>query len=91
MGKKIRWGIAGPGAIANKFAKAVKNVEEAELVAVASRSLERGQAFADKHGIPMVFKDYQDMANSDGIDAVYIATPHPAHKPCGEIFLNSPI
>ena len=24
--KKIRWGIAGPGNIANKFAQAIKNV-----------------------------------------------------------------
>lgn len=89
MEKKIRWGIAGPGAIANKFVKAVKNVEEAELVAVASRSLERGEAFAKKHDIPVVFDNYQDMANSDEIDAVYVATPHPFHKSCGEIFLNA--
>ncbi len=87
--KKIRWGIAGPGNIANKFAKAVLNVDKAELVAVASRNEERGQAFAKKYNIPIVFKSYEDMAKSNDIDAVYIATPHPFHKPCGEIFLNA--
>ena len=25
--KKIRWGIVGPGVIANKFAKAIKNAK----------------------------------------------------------------
>ena len=85
----IRWGIAGPGNIANRFADAIKNVEGAELVAVASNSEERGRAFAEKYNIPNVFFGYDEMAKSDIVDAVYIATPHPFHKPCAEIFLNS--
>ncbi len=87
--KKIRWGIVGPGEIANKFAKAIKNVEEAELVAVASRSEERGRAFAEKYNIEKVFGSYEAMASFEEIDAVYISTPHPFHKPCAEIFLNA--
>ncbi len=89
MTKTIRWGILGPGTIANKFAKAIKNVEGAELVAVASRSMETANAFALKYDIPNAFEGYEAMANSDLIDAVYVATPHPFHKPCAEIFLNS--
>lgn len=87
--KKIRWGIVGPGNIARKFAKAVKNVECAELAAVASRSLEKSLAFAKEYGIPHSFGSYEDMASFDGIDAVYVATPHPFHKPCAEIFINA--
>ncbi len=85
----IRWGIAGPGNIANKFAKAVKNVEGARLAAVASTSAERGSAFAAKYDIPTVFTSYEDMAASDAVDAVYVATPHPFHKGCAEIFLKA--
>lgn len=87
--KKIRWGIVGPGTIAKKFAKAIKNVTEAELCAVASRSRERGDAFAQVFDIPEVFGSYEEMAASPDIDAVYIATPHPAHKTCAELFLNA--
>lgn len=87
--KKIRWGIAGPGCIANKFAQAVKNVEGAELVAVASRTEEKGREFADKYDIPNVFCGYEKMAESNLVDAVYISTPHPFHKPCAELFLNA--
>jgi len=87
--KKIRWGIVGPGEIANKFAKAIKNVDCAELSAVASRSAEKGRVFADKYGIEKVFAGYESMAESKDIDAVYIATPHPFHKPCAELFLNA--
>jgi len=86
---KIRWGIVGPGFIANKFAQAVKNVECAELCAVASRSEEKGREFAAKYDIPFVFCGYDAMAASDKIDAVYIATPHPFHQPCAELFMNA--
>ncbi|MBQ3554273.1 MAG: Gfo/Idh/MocA family oxidoreductase [Clostridia bacterium] len=89
MEKIIRWGIVGPGKIANKFALAMKNVKEAELVAVVSRTMEKGKAFADKHNIKNVFTSYEEMAKSELIDAVYISTPHPFHKPCAEIFLKA--
>ncbi len=89
MAGRIRWGIVGPGFIANKFAKAIQNVEEAELVAVASRSKERATAFAQDYHIPNVFTGYDEMAESDLIDAVYIATIHPQHKACAELFLKA--
>lgn len=87
--KKIRWGIAGPGNIANKFAQAIKNVDGAELCAVASRSVDKATEFANKYGIENIFSSYEDMASSDKIDAVYIATIHSFHKPCAELFLNA--
>ncbi len=85
----IRWGIAGPGNIANKFAKAIKNVEGAQLSAVASRTKEKAQEFADIYGVENVFSSYEEMALSDEIDAVYISTIHPFHKSCAELFLNN--
>lgn len=87
--KKIRWGIAGPGKIAKKFAKAVLNLDCCELTAVASRSAERGEEFAKQFGITTVFSSYEQMAESDVVDAVYVATPHPFHKTCSEIFINA--
>lgn len=87
--KEIRWGIVGPGNIANKFAAAIKNVEGARLVAVAARSAEKGVAFAKKHGIDTVFEGYEAMALSCEVDAVYVSTPHPFHEPCAELYLNN--
>lgn len=87
--KKIKWGIVGPGQIANKFAQAIANVAEAELVAVASRSEERATEFAKTYHIPHVFTNYEAMAASSLVDVVYIATAHPFHKPCAELFLNA--
>lgn len=86
---KVRWGIVGPGNIAARFAQAVKNVDCAQLVAVASREKERGDTFAHRFEIPNVFCGYEEMAESDLVDAVYIATPHPFHAPCAQLFLNA--
>ena len=87
--KQLRFGIAGPGNIARKFASAAKNLAEVELYAVASRSRERAQDFAEKYDIPVVFDSYEAMAASPEVDCVYVATPHPFHKGCAEIFLNA--
>lgn len=87
--KKVRWGIAGPGNIAKKFATAVNKLDNVELCAIASRDPERGAAFAAEYGVPTVFSSYEEMAASPLVDCVYVATPHPFHKPCAEIFLRA--
>lgn len=86
--KEVRWGIVGPGDIANKFAQAVKNVEGATVTAVASRTFEKGEAFAKKYGIEHVFEGYDKMAESDVIDAVYICTPHRFHYEIAKMYLE---
>ena len=86
--KKIRWGIVGAGNIARKFAVAIKNVDVAELSAIASRTKEKGELFAKNYGIETVFSSYEEMAKSEKIDAVYIATPHPMHVTCAQLFLE---
>lgn len=79
--KPVRWGIAGPGNIANKFATAMSDVSNAELVAIASHSKERVDAFADQYGVAAAYRftDYESLVNCDQIDAVYIANLHPSH------------
>ncbi|MCL2513956.1 MAG: Gfo/Idh/MocA family oxidoreductase [Oscillospiraceae bacterium] len=77
--KTIRWGIAGTGGIARRFAEACKNTPGAELSAVASRTAENSQKFAEEFNIPNAFGSYEEMAKSDLIDIAYIATPHGCH------------
>lgn len=76
----VKWGIVGPGRIADKVAPDFAHVPDAELVAVASRSAERGRAFAAKHGIGTVHTSYRDILDDPGVDVVYVATPHPQHR-----------
>ncbi|HZE85559.1 MAG TPA: Gfo/Idh/MocA family oxidoreductase [Puia sp.] len=74
-----KWGIIGPGKIANKFAAALGMTEGASLTAVASRDPVRAREFAEKFGAARSYTDYASLAADPGIDAIYIATPHGFH------------
>jgi predicted dehydrogenase len=76
----VRWGVVGPGRIADKVVRDVPGVPGAELAAVASRSAERAAAFARRHDIPRAHGSYRAILDDDGVDALYIATPHPQHR-----------
>ncbi|MBQ4580360.1 MAG: Gfo/Idh/MocA family oxidoreductase [Clostridia bacterium] len=73
----FRWVILGAGAIAEKFADAIRRIDDAEVIGVGSRSKERGRAFADKNGIPHA-GSYQEMLALRP-DAAYIAATTEAH------------
>ncbi|MDN5920309.1 MAG: Gfo/Idh/MocA family oxidoreductase [Pseudonocardia sp.] len=85
----VRWGVIGPGRIADKVVGDFGHVPGAELVAVASRSAERGAAFARRHGIPRVHDSYQAIIDDPDVDVVYVATPHPQHRGIALAALNA--
>jgi predicted dehydrogenase len=75
----VRWGVAGPGGIAERFADAVRQVHGGEVVAVASRSIDRATAFAGRHEVARAHGSYAALAEDPDVDVVYVATPHAAH------------
>lgn len=79
----IRWGIVGPGRIAEKMVSDFAHVPDATVLAVASRSADRAKAFAAKHGIERSYGSYRDMIADPDIDVLYIATPHTHHHAIG--------
>lgn len=79
MSKKIKWGILGCGVIANKFAKGLKLVEDAELVAVASKTMSKAQDFASRYLVKNYYDNYKDLVKNTEVDVVYIATTHNFH------------
>lgn len=87
--QKIRFGIVGTGTIAHRFAEAIKNVDNAELVAVASRTKENAEKFGCEFDVPVRFDSYEKMALSDVIDAAYIAVPHSGHIGCSCLMMNN--
>ncbi|MEL4308922.1 Gfo/Idh/MocA family protein [Joostella sp. CR20] len=78
--KKVKWGILAPGHIAHKFAKDLLTVKEAELYAVASRTLEKATAFKEQYNAKVAYGNYLDLITDPQVDAIYIATPHTFHK-----------
>ncbi len=85
----IRWGIIGPGRIAANVVGDFPFIEGAELVAVASRSQQRADAFAAEHDIPTAYGSYRQLIEDAEVDALYIATPHPQHLLVAEAALNA--
>ncbi|GGW88083.1 Gfo/Idh/MocA family protein [Salegentibacter mishustinae] len=77
--KTIKWGILGLGKIAGKFVTGLKDVEGAELYAVASRSKSKAEAFAKEYNATKFFSSYEAMLKDEALDVVYIATPHVFH------------
>ncbi len=76
---KIKFAVMGPGRISSKFCEAVQMTDCAEVTAVASKSLDRAKALADRFGIADYYDSYDEMLEKSGVDAVYISTTHNFH------------
>ena len=77
--EKVRFGVIGTGAIVGKVISGGRQHPDFEVLAVCSRTQERGRAFASEWGIPKVFTSVEAMASDPEIDAIYIASPNYAH------------
>ena len=85
----VRFGILGAGGIANQFCDAVKRVEGAQVLAVASKSEQRARTFAQANGIGSAYGSYDQLLARADIDAVYIATTHNFHMELIRLALNA--
>ena len=74
----IRWGVAGPGRAAARFAEGLRAVEGASLDAVWGRNREKARAYALRFAVPQAL-DSLDGLLATGIDAVYVATHPDSH------------
>ena len=75
----MRVGIIGAGWIAEKAAITLNGLKECECYAIASRSLEKAEAFAQKWGMPKAYGSYAELIADDDVDLIYVATPHSHH------------
>src|SRR5450432_3444951 len=85
----IRWGILGTGGIATAFATDLALLPDAEIVAVGSRTMSSADEFADRFGIPRRYDTYAALVVDREVDAVYVATPHPAHRACALLAIEA--
>jgi len=80
MSDRLRWGILGPGGIAQgQVGDLLENGFPVQ--AVGSRSQERAREFADRYGIPTAHGSYEDLVADPEVDVIYVATPHSGHYP----------
>lgn len=85
----VRWGILGCGGIARRMAAVIPEARDARLVAAAARDKERAAAFAARFGADKAYGSYEELAADKEVDAVYVATIHPAHAAAVELCLRA--
>lgn len=78
-GPVLRWGVLAPGRIADAWVASVHENTDQRVVAVASRTLSRAEAFAATHGIERAYGSYEQLLAEPDVDIVYIAAPHSEH------------
>ena len=79
MVKKVKFGVVGTNKITDWLLTGAHEDERFELSAICSRTQERADEFAAKYGVKHTFTSVEEMASSDVVDAVYIATPNCTH------------
>ena len=75
----LRWGLISTARINRALIKPLRASERNELVAVASRSLEKAQDYAAEWKIPRAYGSYQSMLDDPEIDVVYNSLPNSLH------------
>lgn len=76
---QLRVGIIGAGWIAEKAAITLDGLANCEAYAIASRSKEKAEAFAEKWKIRKAYGSYSELIADPSVDLVYVATPHSHH------------
>jgi predicted dehydrogenase len=82
MPEKVRWGVLGVAKIAtNKVIPAMQKGEWCEVVAIASRDLDKAKSAASKLGIRKAFGSYEELLSDPDVEAIYNPLPNHLHVP----------
>lgn len=78
--RKINWGILSTAKIGlTKVIPALQASQHGRVAALASRDLVKGQAAAERLGIPRVHGSYEALLADPEIDAIYVPLPNHLH------------
>lgn len=75
----MKIGVLGAGNISHAVVPAMIALPEVECYAVASRSLEKAQSFAQQYGFQKAYGSYEELVSDPEVELVYVATPHSHH------------
>jgi predicted dehydrogenase len=82
MSDKVRWGILGVARIATvKVIPAMQRGAYSDIVAIASRDLQKARSAAGDLGIPTAYGSYEELLADPDIEAIYNPLPNHLHVP----------
>ncbi|MGQ9903919.1 MAG: Gfo/Idh/MocA family protein [Anaerolineae bacterium] len=78
--RKLRWGLLSTARINQALIPVLRISPRNELVAVASRTQEKADAYAKEWNIPVAYGSYEALLAAPDIDVVYIPLPNSLHE-----------
>lgn len=87
--KQLRVGVVGIGFIGAAHVDAIRRIPYAEVVAVASSTLERAERHADELEIARAYGDYRQLLADPDVDVVHTCTPNSWHFPVNKAILEA--
>lgn len=87
--ERYRTAVIGCGMISKNHFKALKNVKNAECLAVCDTDREKAMGAAETYAVEKTYFDYRELLQDDSIDVVHICTPHHLHAQMAIDALNA--
>jgi predicted dehydrogenase len=82
MKRKVRWGILSTANIGvTKVIPAMQKGDWTEVVAIASRNIDKATEVAQRLGIPRAYGSYEELLADGEIEAIYNPLPNHLHVP----------
>ena len=85
--EKFRWCFIGTGNLAATVASQLRKSGRHEIVSCYTRNYVKGKAFAEKYG-GTAYDTPEKAITAEGVEGVYIVTPHNAHYRYAELSLK---
>lgn len=74
-----RFGVLSTARINRSVLAGARTSDRVEIAAVASRDLDRAEAYAREHGIERAYGSYDELLADPDIEAVYVSLPNSMH------------
>ena len=84
----IRYGILSTAQVVPRFVAGVKESIEGEVVAIASRGIEKAEKMAQELDIPQAFGSYEELCQRPDVDIVYVAVYNKGHYDAAKLALE---
>jgi predicted dehydrogenase len=80
MRDRLLWGVIGTGGIASDFVESLQRSSRCRVVNVSGTSPAKARDFAARWSLPASSSSFDEMLADKNVEAVYVASPHPAHE-----------
>jgi predicted dehydrogenase len=79
--QKLRVGVVGLGFAGRTALEAFSELPDVEVVALAGLEKDILTSLGEKHGVPHLYEKWEDLLETEGLEAVSIGTPTQLHAP----------